>query len=432
MRRLALALLAALPTLAAAAPAPTVDPALLTKITTWRRDIHQHPELGNHETRTSALVAAQLKKLGYTVRTGIAVTGVVGILKGGKPGPKLAIRSDMDALPVAEEVDVPFKSKVRSTYNGQAVGVMHACGHDAHIAMTLGVATALAGMRKDLPGEVMIIFQPAEEGAPPGETGGASRMLKEGLFADFKPDAVLGMHVFYTLHAGEIGVRSGPMLAGSDRFHISVIGKQTHGAQPWRGVDPIVTAAEIVNQAQTIVSRQLDISHLPAVLSFGLFQGGVRYNIVPDRVELEGTIRTFDEAMRQDVFARLKSVAEHVSAAQGATVDLKIPAENGNPVTVNNPELLARLRGSLERSVGKEHVHDVDLSMVAEDYAYYAREVPGMYFFVGSVPKDQDLATAAPNHSPHFFLDESALEVGTRTMLTAAVDFLNQGNDTQP
>jgi amidohydrolase len=287
-------------------------------------------------------------------------------------------------------------------------------------------------MRKDLPGEVMMIFQPAEEGPPPGETGGASRMLKEGLFADFKPDAVLGMHVFYTLHAGEIGVRPGPMLAGSDRFHISVIGKQTHGAQPWRGIDPIVTAAEIVNQAQTIVSRQLDISHLPAVLSFGLFQSGVRYNIVPERVELEGTIRTFDEAMRQDLFARLKNTAEHVAAAQGATVETQIPAENGNPVTKNDPALTHRLRASLERAVGKEHVHDVDPSMVAEDFAYYAREVPGMYFFVGSVPPQQDLATAAPNHSPKFFLDEAALEIGTHAMLTTAVDFLNQAPAAAP
>jgi len=429
-RHLALSLLAVLLPLAASADtaadgtAARLSAALQPQITAWRRDIHQHPELGNHETRTAALVAAQLRKLGYEVRTGVARTGVVGVLKGGRPGPKLAIRADMDALPVTEEVDLPFASKVRSTYHGQEVGVMHACGHDAHTAMTLGVATALAGLRKELSGEVMFIFQPAEEGPPPGESGGASLMLKEGLFAGFRPDAVFGMHVFYTLHAGEIGVREGPILAGSDRFHISVLGRQTHGAQPWRGVDPIVTASEIVTTAQTIVSRQLDISRLPAVLSFGMFQGGVRYNIVPERVELEGTIRTFDEAMRQDLFGRLARIAEHVAEAQGAKVELKIPADVGNPVTVNDAALTQRMRASLERAVGKENVHTIPPNMVAEDFAYYAKEVPGLYFLVGSVPPAQDLAGAAPNHSPKFQLDERALDVGTRAMLQAALDFL--------
>ena len=400
--------------------------AVLPQVTAWRRDIHQHPELGNRETRTAKLVAAQLKKLGMDVKTGVAHTGVVAVLKGGKPGPKLAIRADMDALPVTEEVDLPFASKVRSTYAGQDVGVMHACGHDSHTAMLLGVATALAGMRKDLPGEVMFIFQPAEEGSPPGEEGGAKLMLKEGIFQAFKPDAVFGLHVFYTLHAGQIGVRQGPLLAGSDRFKISVLGQQTHGAQPWRGIDPIVTAAAIVSQAQTIVSRQLDISKLPAVLTFGIFNGGVRYNIVPDRVELEGTIRTFDPDMRQQVFERLKRVAENVAEGQGAKVQMEVPMEIAvNPVTYNDPALTARMRPSLERAVGKQNVVDVPPNMVAEDFSYFAKEVPGMYFFVGSVPPEQDLTTAAPNHSPKFFLDEKALDVGTRAMLTAAVDFLN-------
>lgn len=430
MRRLCLALLAALAASAAHAETDTQQAAAAVgdKVLQWRRDFHQHPELGNRETRTAKAVADQLKKLGLEVRTGVAHTGVIARLKGGKPGPRLAIRADMDALPVTEEVDLPFASKVRSTYAGQDVGVMHACGHDAHTAILLGVATALAGMRQELPGEVMFIFQPAEEGSPPGEEGGAKLMLKEGVFGDAKPDAVLGLHVFYTLHAGQVGVREGPLLAGSDRFKIRVLGAQTHGAQPWRGVDPIVTAAAIVSQAQTIVSRQLDISKLPAVLTFGMFQGGVRYNIIPDKVELEGTVRTFDKDMRDDLFQRLRRTAEGVAAAQGARVELEAPMPGAqNPVTRNDPALTKRLRPSLEKAVGKNNVVDVPPNMVAEDFSYFADAVPGMYFFVGVVPPGQDLATAAPNHSPKFFMDEKALDVGTRALLQTAVDFLHGG-----
>lgn len=430
MRRLCLALLAALamPSAYAAADTQQAAAAVGDKVLQWRRDFHQHPELGNRETRTAKAVADQLKKLGLEVRTGVAHTGVIATLKGGKPGPRLAIRADMDALPVTEEVDLPFASKVRSTYAGQEVGVMHACGHDAHTAILLGVATALAGMRQELPGEVMFIFQPAEEGSPPGEEGGAKLMLKEGVFDKAKPDAVLGLHVFYTLHAGQVGVREGPLLAGSDRFKIRVLGAQTHGAQPWRGVDPIVTAAAIVSQAQTIVSRQLDISKLPAVITFGMFQGGVRYNIIPDKVELEGTVRTFDKDMRDDLFKRLHRTAEGVAAAQGARVELEAPMPGAqNPVTRNDAALTKRLRPSLEKAVGKDNVVDVPPNMVAEDFSYFADAVPGLYFFVGVVPPGQDLASAAPNHSPKFFMDEKALDVGTRAMLQAAVDFLHGG-----
>ncbi|PIV34621.1 MAG: amidohydrolase [Lysobacterales bacterium CG02_land_8_20_14_3_00_62_12] len=392
----------------------------------WRRDIHQHPELGNRETRTAALVAAQLRALGLEVQTGIAKTGVTGLLKGALPGPRIAIRADMDALPVTEDNALPFASKVRTDFNGSTVGVMHACGHDAHTAMTLGVATALAAMRAELHGEVLFIFQPAEEGPPAGEPGGAELMLDEGLFDRFKPAAIFGMHVFYTLHAGQIGVREGPMLAGSDRFQITVQGRQTHGAQPWRGVDPIVTAALIVNQAQTIVSRQLNISELPAVLSFGMIHGGLRWNIIPDQVALEGTIRSFDPAMRQQVFDHLQAIAEHVAAAQGASVVTKIPLpEAVNPVTVNDPALTRRMRGSLERAVGADQVITITPNMVAEDFARFADQVPGMYFFVGSVPPTQALASAAANHSPLFMLDEAALDVGTRAMLQVALDALS-------
>jgi len=268
----------------------------LPQVTAWRREIHQHPELSNRETRTAALVAAQLKKLGLEVRTGIAHTGVVGILKGGQPGPKLAIRADMDALPVTEEVDLPFASKAQGEYRGKSTGVMHACGHDTHTAMLLGLATVLAGMRQELSGEVMFLFQPAEEGAPAGEQGGAPLMLQEGVFRDFAPDAMFAMHVISTLNAGTVAVRPGPALSGADGFKLVVHGRQTHGAMPWHGVDPIVTAAQIVTQAQTIVSRRLDIGTLPAVLSFGIVEGGARHNIVPDKVELQGTLRTFDPA----------------------------------------------------------------------------------------------------------------------------------------
>jgi amidohydrolase len=429
MRHLLILPLLALAHTAAAQPdARAAAAEVNAQVTAWRRDIHQHPELGNREIRTAALVAAQLKALGMTVETGVAHTGVIGLLKGAQPGPRIAIRADMDALPVEEQGDLPFASKVRAQFNGSEVPVMHACGHDAHTAMTLGVATALAGMREQLKGEVMFIFQPAEEGSPLGEEGGARLMLKEGLFERYPPDAVFGMHVFYTLHAGQIGVREGPILAGSDRFQIKVLGKQTHGAQPWRGVDPIVTASHIVTEAQTIVSRQLNISELPVVLSFGMIHGGLRWNIIPDNVMLEGTIRSFEPGMRQQAFDALQRTAEHVAAAQGATVETVIPMpEAVNLVTRNDAALTRRMRPSLERAVGADNVINIPPNMVAEDFARYAEEVPGLYFFVGSVPPAQDLKTAEPNHSPRFFLDEAALEVGTRAMLQVALDALNSG-----
>lgn len=397
----------------------------LPQVTAWRRDIHQHPELSNRETRTSALVAAQLKKLGLEVHTGIAHTGVIGILKGGKPGPKLAIRADMDALPVTEEVDVPFASKAKGEYRGKQVGVMHACGHDAHTSMLLGLATVLAGMKKDLPGEVMFVFQPAEEGAPAGEQGGASLMLKEGVFRDFKPDAMFGMHVVSSLNVGTVGVRSGPAMAGSDWFKMVVHGKQTHGAMPWNGVDPVVTSAEIISTAQTIVSRKLNIGDYPAVLSFGIIEGGARYNIVPDQVEMQGTLRTFDAGMRQQAIDNLKGIAEHIAAANGATVETQIPVGDSNPVLINNPALSARVRDSIGKAIGSDHVIDAKPWMASEDFAYFANEVPSVYFWVGSTPTGQDALKAPANHSPKFFMDEGALKIGMESMLQATLDYLN-------
>lgn len=389
----------------------------------WRRDFHQHPELGNHEVRTSGIVAAELKKMGISVETGIAKTGVVGVLKGDLPGPRIAIRADMDALPVVEEVDLPFASKVKADWDGQQVGVMHACGHDAHTAILLGTAKVLSNLKAQLRGEVLFVFQPAEEGPPAGQEGGAALMMKEGVFKNREPDAVFGLHVFYTLHSDQIGVREGPLLAGSDRFAITVKGAQTHGAQPWRGVDPVVAAAQIVNQSQTIVSRQLNISELPAVLSFGMIHGGLRWNIIPEQVTLEGTIRTFDPVMREDLFKRLMRTAEHVAAAQGASVDYVIPMPDAvNLVTYNNPDLTRAMRPSLEAAVGADRVKSIPPNMVAEDFPRFTQTVPGMYFFVGAVQPGADLATAAPNHSPRFTVDEGALDTGVRAMVQLALE----------
>jgi len=412
------------------AQSPEVEPlaaAVDAKVQAWRRDIHQHPELGNRETRTAALVADHLRALGLEdVRTGIATTGVTAVLRGGKPGPRIAIRADMDALPVTERSGLPFESKATATFRGETVGVMHACGHDAHVGILMGVAEALAAMKDELPGEVLFIFQPAEEGPPDGEEGGAEEMLAQGIFERFKPEAVFGLHVFSTLNAGQVGWRAGPTMAASDRFNIVIKGRQTHGSRPWGGVDPIVAAADVIGTSQTIVSRRQDISRLPVVVSYGAIKGGIRYNIIPDQVELVGTIRTFDEGMRQAVFADLKNVAENVARAHGATAIAQVPDTKGNPVTVNHPALAARMLPSLEKAVGAENVVEMGLTMGAEDFSFYAREVPGFFFFVGATPRGQDALKAPSNHSPEFFLDEEALKVGTRSMLQVALDYLHE------
>lgn len=424
------ALLLACPALAAATPAerPEVTAAatrLNARVIDWRRDFHQHPELSNREERTAAKVAEQLRAMGLKPKTGIAHHGVVAIIKGAKPGPRIALRADMDALPVTEQTGLPFASKATSTYRGETVGVMHACGHDAHTATLLGVADALVKMRENLPGEVMLIFQPAEEGAPPPEEGGAALMLKEGLFADFKPEAVFGLHVFSSVPAGQIAVRGGPLMAASDRFGIKVIGRQTHGSAPWNGVDPIVATADLVGTAQTIVSRRANLSKQPAVLTFGAIKGGIRYNIIPDEVEMVGTIRTFDEGMRQQIFADLRNVAEHTAAAHGAKAQTEIYESEGNPATVNDPALTARMLPSLRAVVGEANVYEPPLQMGAEDFSLYAKEVPGLFFFVGATGEGIDPATAPANHSPKFLLDEKALDVGLRALLQVSLDYLN-------
>ncbi len=383
---------------------------LQPRVLAWRRDLHQHPELGNRETRTAGVVAEHLRALGLEPRTGIATTGVTAVLKGGRPGPRIALRADMDALPVTERTGLPFASKVTTTYGGQTTGVMHACGHDAHTAILMGVAQALVEMRDQLAGEVLFVFQPAEE------------MLAQGLFQDFRPEAVFGLHVFSTLNAGQIGVREGPLMAASDRFNIVVRGRQTHGSRPWGGIDPVVAAADVVGTAQTIVSRRQNISRQPVVVSFGAIHGGIRYNIIPDSVELVGTIRTFDEDMRQQVFTDLANVADKVAQAHGASAVAKVPDSKGNPVTVNDPGLTARMRPSLAKVVGDSNLVDPGLTMGAEDFSFYAREVPAMFFFVGATPQGQDPLKAPSNHSPEFFLDESALDIGLRAMLQVTLD----------
>jgi amidohydrolase len=400
--------------------------ALRGKVVAWRRDFHQHPELSNREQRTAAKVAEQLRSLGLAPRTGIAGHGVVVVIKGGRPGPKVALRADMDALPVTEQTGLPFASKATASFNGQDTGVMHACGHDAHTGILLGIADALVAMRDKLPGEVMLVFQPAEEGVPPGEVGGAPQMLAEGLFKAFKPDAMFGLHVFSTLQAGQIGVRPGPLMAASDRFTMTVKGRQTHGSRPWGGIDPVAAAADIVGSAQTIVSRRTDIARLPAVVTFGTIHGGIRFNIIPDEVTMSGTIRTFDPKVREAIFADLRNVATHVAAAHGAQVDAKVPDADGNPVTVNDPALTARMLPSLEAAAGAGNVVEPPLQMGAEDYSYFAREVPSMYFFVGATAAGIDPITAPSNHSPKFLLDESALDLGLRAMLQVTLDFLEQ------
>jgi amidohydrolase len=428
-RTIAAALLLALALPAAADPASTaaerMQP-LLPGMTAMRRELHQHPELSNREVQTSARVAKELRRLGLEVRTGIAHTGVTGLLKGGRPGPRLAIRADMDALPVTEEVDLPFASKAKGEYQGRTVGVMHACGHDAHTAMTLGVAAAMAAMRAELPGEVLFVFQPAEEGAPAGEEGGAPLMVKEGVFDGFRPDAVFGMHVVSVLPVGTVAIRPGGMMASSDTFRIVVHGRQSHGAMPWQGIDPIVTAAEIVTSAQTIVSRRLDINKDPAVVTFGIFNGGSRFNIVPDSAELQGTVRAFDPAMREQALAALRDTATHVAAAHGATVDAEIPAPGSNPVNYNDPALTARVRTSLEQALGASRVVEAQRWTASEDFPQLGLAVPApsVYFFVGATPAGTDPATAPGNHSPRFFLDEGALATGSAAMLQAGLDFL--------
>jgi amidohydrolase len=395
----------------------------LARVVAWRRDFHANPELGNREFRTAGIVAEHLRAVGLDeVRTGVAHTGVVGLLRGGLPGPVVALRADMDALPVTEQVDVPFASKARAMWAGEDVGVMHACGHDCHVAILLGVAEVLAGLRATLRGSVKFIFQPAEELPPPGEDGGAKMMIAEGALQNPTPAAIFGLHVTSRLPVGVIGYRPGPTMASADSLKITVTGRQTHGAAPWLGVDPIVTAAQVVLGLQTVVSRQLELTREPAVVTIGTIKGGVRENIIPDSVEMRGTIRSFDEAMREQIHERVALLAESVAIGSRATCQVCIT--RNYPVTVNDPALTAQMLPTLQHVVGAERVLLVDKVSGSEDFSFFQRLVPGLFFFVGVVPKGTQPADVAPNHSPRFFADEGCLLPGVRALAHLACDFL--------
>ncbi|MEC8158801.1 MAG: amidohydrolase [Pseudomonadota bacterium] len=391
--------------------------AVMPKVVEWRRDFHQHPELSNQEFRTAKIVADHLRSLGMEVETEVAHTGVVGTLRGGD-GPVVALRADMDGLPVTELVDLPFASKARGVYQGREVGVMHACGHDNHVAILMGVAEVLAGMGDDLPGTVKFIFQPAEEGTPDGSVGGAELMLMEGVFENPRPDVVFGLHVF-PLPVGTIATRPGGLMASSDRHQITIKGKQTHGAVPWAGVDPIVTASQVVLGLQTIVSRQLDATLTPSIVTIGRVEGGVRNNIIPESVELEGTIRTFDAETRIDIHKRIRRTATNIAEAAGATADVVI--DQGYGVTRNDSNLFRQMSPTLERVAGDRFI-EASQTTTAEDFSYFANEVPGLFLFLGVAPDDPTLIY--PNHSPRFYADERALPVGVEALTSMTLDYM--------
>jgi len=396
------------------------------KLIAWRRDIHQHPELGDQETRTSRLVAEHLRGLGLEVRTGMARTGVVGILKGGKPGRTVALRADMDALPVKEPEGLPFASKETAQYHGKRVPVMHACGHDAHTAMLMATAEVLAGLKDDLPGMVMFIFQPAEEGsslfAPAtGKSWGAKLMLEEGLFEKVKPDAVFALHVMPG-PLGEISYRSGPTTASSDTLEITVTGKQGHGGMPWDTVDPITTSALVISGLQTVVSRKARLTDSPLVVTVGTINGGTGPNIVPETVQMTGTIRTYDDKVREQAHRDIRLAAEKIAESAGARAI--VPITKMYDTTVNNEALTAKMVPVLKRAADGR-VTQAPLVGASEDFSFFAKQVPGLYVFLGVTPRDQDPAKAAPNHNPKFFVDEESLVLGTRTMASLAVNYLS-------
>ncbi len=426
------ALVFATPAFAQQQFAPATEGAIqsvLTRMVAWRRDFHQHPELSYEEVRTARIVAQHLRSLGLEVRTGIAQTGVVGVLRGARPGPVVALRADMDALPVAEEVDLPFASHARAHYNGQEVGVMHACGHDTHVAILMAAASVLAAQRNQLSGTVIFVFQPSEEGrAPDGGPGGAERMLSENLFGDLRPEAIFGLHA-WPRDAGTVTIVDGPFMAGADQLRITVLGQQTHGAQPHRGVDPIVTSAQIINALQTIPSRQMDAVGSPVIVTIGAIHGGVRFNIIPDRVEMLGTIRYLNPQTRDEIYTRVRRIVADIAHSAGASAEVSID-HNAIPV-VNPPTLTQRTRAVLQRALGESNVRGDTPGMVAEDFAYFQQAVPGVFFYYGVNPPGVTPAEAAPNHNPRFFVHEPAMETGLRAMLAVALDRVGGGGGSE-
>ena len=393
--------------------------AVMPKVVAWRRDIHEHPELSNQEVRTAALVEKHLRALGLEVTANVGKTGVVGVLRGGKPGPVVALRADMDALPVTELVELPFKSKVRTMYNGQEVGVMHACGHDNHVAIMMGTAEVLAGMKERIPGTVKFIFQPAEEGL-----GGAEAMVSDGVLENPRPSAIFGLHVWPSA-LGSLSTRAGGFMAAADDLEIVVKGRQTHGSQPWSGVDPIVVAAQIVMGLQTIASRQIDVTAAPAVITIGMIRGGNRGNIIPDSVVMIGTIRTFDPEMRKEIHARVKRTAEDIAHSGGATVRMNLNMRG--LITQNDASLLEKMTPTLQRTAGDGGFKTVNPVTGSEDFPAFTKDIPGLFYFLGVAPKGMDQKSQAANHSPLFFADEAALPTGVRAMANLAVDYLKSG-----
>ena len=407
---------------------PKVNPAadkVEAKVIAWRRDFHQNPELGNQETRTASIVAKHLKGLGMDVKTGVAKTGVVGILKGGKPGPVVALRADMDGLPVTERVQLPFASKVKTTYNGQPAGVMHACGHDTHVAILMGVAEVLASMKNDLAGTVKFVFQPAEEGPPVGEEGGAELMVKEGVLDNPKVDVIFGLHINSQTEVNKIAYRPGGTMASVNDLKITVKGKQAHGAYPWSSVDPIVVSAQIINNLQTIVSRNLNITENPGVVTIGSIQAGNRSNIIPEQVDMLGTIRTLSADDEKMFIERVKEVATKTAESAGATAEVKIPLSIRYPVTYNDPALTQKMLPTLQRVAGAENVLLRPAVTGAEDFSFFQEKVPGLFIFLGGMPKGQKPEEAPSHHTPDFFIDESGFKLGVQAMCHLVLDYMN-------
>lgn len=390
-----------------------------SKVIDWRRDFHQHPELGNQEVRTAKIVADHLRSLGMEVTEGVAVTGVIGILKGGRPGPTVALRADMDALPVTERNDLPFKSVNTATYNGQETGVMHACGHDSHVAILMGAAEVLASMKENLEGTVKFIFQPAEEGVSEAEIFGAEQMVHEGVLDDV--DAIFGLHIWSQVEAGKIGYRSGPFMAAVDGLNVTIKGTQAHGASPWSGVDPIVTSSQIVMGLQTILSRNVNITQNPAVVTIGAIHGGIRHNIIPEKVDMIGTIRTFGTQQQELVHRRIKEVISNIAESAGAEAEIDL--SYGYPSTVNDPQLTSKMIPSMESAAGKENVFIMDPQTGAEDFSFFQKEIPGLFIFLGGMKKGGDPLTTPSHHTPDFFIDESGFTLGVKTLSYFVVDY---------
>ena len=399
-----------------------------SKCIAWRRDIHEHPELGNNEHRTAKLIADHLRSLGIEVKEGVGKTGVVGILKGARPGPCIALRADMDGLPVVERVDLPFASKVKSTYNGKEVGVMHACGHDTHVAILMSVAEVLAGLKSELKGTVKFIFQPAEEGPPEGEEGGAPLMIKEGALDNPKVDVMFGLHISSQTDVGKITYRSEGIMAASDWFTIKVKGKQTHGSQPWGGIDPVAVSAQIINGLQTIVSRQVDLTKNPAVVSVSTINAGVRSNIIPEEAIMTGTIRTLDTSTQRIIHEKIKLTASKIAEASGATAETTIDTKT--LVTYNDPKLTKQMIPSFVKAAGEENVIEINAVTGAEDFSYFAEKVPSIFFFIGGKQIGVDPKKVFPHHTPDFWIDESGMKTGIKAFCNIVFDYMNMAATT--